>query len=388
MREVTVQLGGKSVVVKRDADGRFIVPDEVRKLQGWNVALKPAHEPIVVARKPLSGTVMANVLQHGTGALNIDGCRIGHDEPEGRPAIGPGGSRSGGIMGGQGAVRERVTTAASTAGRWPANLVLSHTEDCRLVGSRQVRGDARAGGQGSRPGGFGDVGTENGSSAPSGLLYGGEDGMETVEAWECVPGCPVAALDEQSGERPGGGSIRNGYGMGYPGGDAVREREPMDDTGGASRFFYCAKSSSAERNAGLDGLPMTAKPTWSSGEANPGAFQSDGTASHARNVHPTVKPIELMRWLVRLVTSPGGIVLDPFAGSGTTGIAAVLEGFDFVGVERDDAYAEIARARIAWWAEHPEGLEIDKALQGDARRRKVAESGQGSLLDALGQVAA
>ena len=123
-----------------------------------------------------------------------------------------------------------------------------------------------------------------------------------------------------------------------------------------------------------------AKTTWSSGEANPGTFQSDGTSRDARNVHPTVKPIDLMRWLVRLVAPPDGVILDPFAGSGTTGVAAVLEGFRFVGVECDEQYAALARARIAWWAAQPVGLDVGDALAGESRRQTVAATGQTSLL--------
>jgi hypothetical protein len=106
-----------------------------------------------------------------------------------------------------------------------------------------------------------------------------------------------------------------------------------------------------------------------------------GERVRSRNVHPTVKPIALMRWLVRLVTPPGGTVLDPFTGSGTTGIAASLEGFNFVGIEREEEYVRIAEARIKWWSEHPEGMEMDKALKADRERRAVADTGQLGFLD-------
>jgi site-specific DNA-methyltransferase (adenine-specific) len=212
---------------------------EAATWEGWGTALKPAHEPIVVARKPPAGTVAANVLEYGTGALNIDGCRVG--EPDG---FGGGRKASSGFVDGY----ESDGFTASTLGRWPANFVLTHAADC------------------------------------------GDD---------CAPGCPVVALDEQSGE-------------------------------GASRFFtvtewddapfrYVAKPSRAERNAGTD-----------------------------RNIHVTVKPLDLMRWLVRLVTPPGGVVLDPFAGSGTTLAAAILEGLDCVGVEITDDYLPLIEGRCAW----------------------------------------
>jgi len=100
-----------------------------------------------------------------------------------------------------------------------------------------------------------------------------------------------------------------------------------------------------------------------------------------RNVHPTVKPIDLMRWLCRLVTPPGGLILDPFCGSGTTGCAAVLEGFRFVGVEREPEYVRIAEARIRWWAAHPDGMELVERLEHERARKARADEGQLSFLE-------
>jgi len=170
-----------------------------------------------------------------------------------------------------------------------------------------------------------------------------------------------AMLDAQSGElqagaypkgpQGGGGSVYGNY-QGFS-----REERTNLDAGGASRFFYCAKSSAAERSAGLGGFEERA-PTGA--DIGGGRDRRSGTkknprpreSSPKRNHHPTVKPINLMRYLVRLVTPPDGTVLDPFTGSGTTGIAAHLEGFDFIGIEREAEYAEIAEARIAWWSQH------------------------------------
>lgn len=218
--------------------------DDAKRWQGWGTALKPAHEPIVVARKPLAGTVAANVLAHGTGAINVDACRNEHDEPAGRPSSGMHGKRAG-IMG-ETVERFRETTAASTAGRWPTNVVLSH------------------------------------AATP--------DGADAC-ADDCVPGCPVAELDAQSGV-----------------------------FGGASRFFpvfrYQAKAPTRERP------------------------KADGVA------HPTVKPLALMRWLVRLVTRPGGVVLDLFAGSGTTAEAAIAEGFRCILAEQYQPYIPLIQQRL------------------------------------------
>lgn len=152
-------------------------------------------------------------------------------------------------------------------------------------------------------------------------------------------------LDEQSGESRslGGG---DGNAMSIYGTDTSATRGNgqvgFGDTGGASRFFYCAKASRGERNAGLEGFEERTQDGGDDTRGRPLPIN--------RNVHPTVKPIALMRWLCRLVTPPGGTVLDPFAGSGSTGCAAVLEGFDFIGIEREAEYVEIARARIAHWA--------------------------------------
>jgi site-specific DNA-methyltransferase (adenine-specific) len=189
---------------------------------GWGTALKPAHEPIIVARKPLAGTVAGNVLEHGTGALNIDACRVGTERRLNSPAGNPSGAEGTVAMGGR---WRKDATAQEAVGRWPANVVLDDSQ--------------------------------------------------------------AAALDQQS-----------------------------PDKDGASRFFYTAKASKSER-------PVV-----------------DGTA------HPTVKPLAIMRWLIRLITPPGGLVLDPFAGSGTTIEAAILEGFPVIGVERESDYLPLIQDRI------------------------------------------
>lgn len=313
---------------------------------GWGTALKPAHEPIVVARKPLTGTVAANVLQHGTGALNVDGCRV-DVSPSDRETW----SRAGGWMnagyvgepstsltGGVDGTLNRADTNRNddARGRWPANVVLSHSPECREVGTRKVRGDNRTTGNGTRPSGFANIGAAAGDGEPNAAVYGDSE----VPAWDCVPDCAVRLLDEQTGTLTSNSStpfIRNGdtdsrasYGT-FDGNDAPGF---YGDTGGASRFFYCPKADGTERHAGLSGEPSL----FSTGD------------EPERNDHPTVKPLDLMRWLVRLVTPPGGTVLDPFAGSGTTGCAAVLEGFDFIGIEREAEYVAICNARLTYWS--------------------------------------
>lgn len=200
---------------------------ESEQWEGWGTALKPAYEPCILVRKPLSGSVAQNVLEYGTGALNIDGCRIeSSDAQEGR-------SRHGGGVLQVASFQLKSSISCMPAGRWPANVLFD--EEAAL------------------------------------------------------------ALDEQTQQN-------------------------------TSRFFYCSKASKAEREEGL-------------------------ITNEARaNIHPTVKPIALMRYLCRLITPPNGTILDPFTGSGSTLCAAALEGFNPIGIEREAEYVEIARARLAYWS--------------------------------------
>lgn len=293
---------------------------EAAQWEGWGTALKPSHEPIVVARKPLIGTVAANVLEHGTGGINVDGCRVasGDDHREKcESVVGLDSNRDGNAYGEWKGQRE---SSWAPEGRWPANVVLSEEAAAEL--------DAQTGELHSQ-----DPATRKSRSKVQGVTEMGT-----------------------------GASIE------------------YADRGGASRFFYCAKTSRGERNAGLEGFDSKAL-NWSNGDQSPGTFQGEGTDRSEANHHPTVKPINLMRWLVRLVTPPGGTCLDPFLGSGSTGAAAVLEGFEFIGIEREAEYIEIAKARIAFWAEH-EGREVDEVLglHSVSQREAKAHADRGQLL--------
>jgi DNA modification methylase len=206
------------------------VPKSRSRSDGLGTNLKPAYEPILLARKSFDGTLDANLAANGTGALQIDAARVPRVDGE--------------------------------HGFWPANVVLTHSEHC--------------------------------------------------QAERCDENCPAALIDRH-----------------YP-----HERA-------LSRLFYTPKASRKEREAGCDGLPLSEVPIYPRG--------GDGVRS-VRNVHPTVKPLELMRWLARLLCPPGGTVLDHFAGSGSTGAGCVLEGRRFVGIEREDRYVDVARARIEHWA--------------------------------------
>lgn len=311
-----------------EADGHWVTApatDLARQWDGWGTALKPAHEPIVLARAPLSEpTVAANVSKWGTGALNIDGGRLATveigkprsvDTLYSTPVYGQG--RHGGSNG---------TGATSSAGRWPPNVCLTHTLWCEPVGTRRVRGIVGGSrGASTRIYGGGNGLTEAQPDVRQ-MGYAAPDGTETVEAWACAAGCPVFLLDQQAGERAGGyrrnpsqtdDADRTTYQRGWTG---FRGERGYADTGGASRFMYVAKASAAERSRGLP----------------------DGE----RNGHPTVKPLALMRWLLTLVVPPGGVVLDPFAGSGSTLVAAAELGIEAIGIEQDAGYCATAQARL------------------------------------------
>lgn len=302
--------------------------DWLTSLEPLGTGLKPAHEFIVIARKPFKGTYAANVLKHGTGALNIDGCRV---DAVSRPARSHEVSASGltgtaGAAYGSWEVRGSVAAGSTDLGRWPPNLVLSHSQWCEPLGTREIRSD------GHHPARRGESGYQGGWHGQQGLAER-KSGTETVEAWRCADGCPVAELDRQSGMRVSGQPSANGrygshadtggnaiYGRGLS--SATPNRAPVGDSGGASRFFpvfrYEAKAGTAERPKGDDG-----------------------------GQHSTVKPLGLVRWLCRLVTRPGGLVLDMFAGSGTTGEACVIEGFGCLLIEKEEPHARLIVKRLS-----------------------------------------
>jgi DNA modification methylase len=242
---------GQDIAVNGNAKVAITAPatPAAQQWQGWGTALKPAHEPIVVARKPLIGTVAENVLTHGTGALNIDGCRIGTESIVSRGGIASG---SGNFVGGPNIDR----TPTTSTGRWPANVILDESQ--------------------------------------------------------------AAELDKQSGNVASGGGAKGKMGGIFGNGreNPNRANSLYQDSGGASRFFYVAKANKKER-PNVNGV-----------------------------AHPTVKPMALMQYLVRLVTPPGGTILEPFAGSGTTIEAALEEGFNVIGIEMTDEYLPLIMARI------------------------------------------
>ena len=318
---------------------------------GWGTALKPAWEPIVLARKPLAGAVAENVQEHGTGAVNVDGCRLHTEGSEARKYTvtrrKPGATlnRTGGNYRPEDGVEFRGST---TAGRWPANVALSHADGCELIGLKQVKTGTAVGGLHNASGTNAIYAKMDRKSDQPDHGYG-EHGKETVENWRCIEGCPVRLLDKQSGVRPGSriekpSECETG---GVTSFDAMRGSRPargFADAGGASRFFYTAKAPGSERWS----LCKTCDRVMSNQEFDDHAARfKRAKQKHEVVSHPTVKPVGLMRWLVRLVTPPGGLVLDPFVGSGTTAEAARAEGMGYVAVERDADYVRIAEVRLA-----------------------------------------
>lgn len=318
---------------------------------GWGTALKPAVEPIIMGRKPLSEkNVSLNVLKWGVGGINIDESRIGSQTMGGgtMPDLRDVGAKSKEAIGidklsfGQVSGAERIEYDNFKTGRFPANLLLNHAEDCVEVG---VVEESYVINKTEEWTGFGQKERPDYEST--------EQKVSTV-LYECVDGCPVKELDEQSGIRPGGTypakrgqSVNTSFASGQ---ETEGGQRQMGDTGGASRFFYVGKANKKDRNEGLDGLNekgkvYNGKSDESAGNA-PGSVEDKFTTKPQANHHPTVKPTALMQYLIKMVCPAGGTVLDPFAGSGSTGKAAIREGVNFVGVEMTDEYLPIIKGRL------------------------------------------
>jgi len=254
--------GGMSIGTERSPELKITKPatDEAKQWQGFGTALKPSSENWILVRKPISEkSISENVLKHGAGALNIDGCRIGQPPA---PRNAPKHKIQGGNFHANQETEKEMSYFNPTKGRFPSNTVLSHHPDCKD---------------------------------------------------ECHPECAIKTLDKQSGELKRG--HKQGTSKMYSGGNAIEK-----DYGGASRFFYCAKASKADKGK--------------------------------KNIHPTVKNTKLMEYLIKLITPPTGIVLDPFMGSGSTGIAAIGNSFGFIGIDADLKFFEIAKHRINEYPAH------------------------------------
>jgi DNA modification methylase len=395
--------------------------DEAKHWQGYGTATKPAAEEWILCRKPLSEkNVAANVLKWGTGAINIDGCRVGtsadmspRDFDDSRRKS----PKFSGILNGGNTGQYRASSGQVPNGRWPANVLISHSIWCQPIGTKRVHGDGHKTTEPIMHHGTGFFGNDEPGATTR--RYNGPDGLEEVQAWQCVDGCPVKELDSQSGQSKSSSRARHNnphtpnayssfnehrttHGHDDQGGasrffpnfegqqdelqDEIEQWECVDgcpvkeldsqsgqskstkrpptgrddrgipgftirrndtterghdDTGGASRYFttflYTSKASRSERNAGCQALPAEIGFNKNSSQViqrlDPDTGEttySDYNPQPQKNFHPTVKPIKLMQWLVRLICPHDGIVLDMFGGSGTTALAALAEGKRFI----------------------------------------------------------
>ena len=266
---------------------------------GWGTALKPAVEDWWLLRKPFDGTVAANVLKHGTGGINVDGCRIEGTIESGWSKTG---SKAGVNLAMSGPNTQMNPIPDSIIGRWPANLI--HDGSAEVVAMFPE------------------------SDGQNGFVTGEEPSALTNDVYGDFKGRPAS--------------------------------DPRGNSGSASRFYFAGKATRADREEGLSAFLPKQRDECREADA-PGANNPRNRGGQGRaNYHPTVKATSLMRWLCKLITPVGGTVLDPFAGSGSTGKACALERFGFVGIEQDEEFADIARARIAWAEAHrePEQLSL------------------------------
>jgi DNA modification methylase len=356
--------------------------EEEKEWDGWGSALKPANEPIVLARKPLEKglSIADNALKWGTGGINIDGCRIGHSEEQ--KFTNREQRKEGWNMDNCGFDSTKNTTAsANPQGRFPANLILTHHPECECVGMKKVKSGISS----DKGGGFGK-GQIYGCEKTNGISdnIGGGYGEETIEDWDCHEDCPIRILDEQSGISKTGDIKPHKENSHRDNGDFFKSRQFRNtnfkgDSGGASRFFYVAKASKSERNKGLEGFDEKQSVGGGGGigdyieDVNSASGKYGSEKAPNKNFHPTVKPIKLMQYLARLITPPNGKVLDPFCGSGTTGIACKLEGFEFVGMEQDPEYTKIAQARIENYKEGKDELKVREAKIDESKNDEQSQ---------------
>lgn len=442
MNKSRVEAGYRDKVVAMNPDLTVATSPQAKAWDGWGTAIKPSAEAWILVRKPLAErTVAANVLRFGTGALNIDACRIETSDAWSTPASETSGRR-GGIMG---PPAPRAASQSHPAGRFPGNVVLSHHPLCEVVGQRALPGRAPVVAPGVRQGGFMDVGATSAASAPCGPVYG----PETVDEYECIPGCAVAQMEAQEPgstrflycakpsvsekqtalttlslfDAPGkafkckckGESVSESAGQkAHTPADLATPRA-MDTTALGSplkseiascmtsfgnaqtvQFHSASKSTTETATSKITTLQTLSLPidlptsasmadakletecggsraqsaqssspsppnfgistetdTCATDDAKAAIAKSSASASGFcdkcggfKAFHVTVKAVALMRWLCRLVTPPGGLVVDPFGGSGTTGVAAIEEGFGAIIIEREPDSAATAIARI------------------------------------------
>lgn len=269
-------------IAKAGAVKGTTIKNEAKQWEGWNTQLKPAYETIIMARKPLDGTIVNNVLKQGVGGLNIDACRVKTEDSTARNRNNVGQNTYTSEWG-------AYQTETHTQGRYPANIILDGSDSVEALFPN--------------------------TKSPSGYSH------RKARQNNCLSGGDMERF------------AFNGHG----------------DQGSASRYFYHAKASKRDRNEGLEDFELKAKWDRNSVSENfQGMRENKKSTLPNKNTHPTVKATQLMRYLVKLVTPQGGLVLDPFMGSGSTGKACMYEGMQFVGIELNQEYCKIAEARIKY----------------------------------------
>ena len=324
MKEYQVNISGNIISIIQDDDCKFIIPDYVKELQQIGTQLKPAYEPIIVARKPCDGACVDNVLKYGVGGINVDECRVPFEDTA-NPATNPLYRKENGYKIEHGADTDPSSYALkkdkgemniNNKGRFPANVILTYDED---------------------------------------------------DFDEVCGGFPKTPSNARKIKKSGDSSI-------FGSGTIVEGDFTCDIGGSASRYFYCAKASKRDRDEGLDAFE-TKQATGGGGgigdylnDVNSASGKYGSEKAPHKNYHPTIKPTSLMQYLVRLVSPKGATILDPFMGSGSTGKAVAYENNDrnanysFIGIELDPEYCKIARARIDYAIGDKEQLSINNTV--------------------------
>ena len=329
----------KGIDVKAE-DYKGPVTEAAVEWSGYGTGLKPTWEPILVFRKPFKGTVAKNVQKHGTGALNIDACRVKHasrEDFEQHKAQVEEVRKKGGVRGDSWKNSSDLSGASEVteAGRWPPNTIFEHTPGCRKVGVKEVAPHPQGSDRFQK--------TSGGDFSSDYQNQRAQEDPDYLYEWECAPGCPAAALNKQTGDRPSTltGRADPSKSHAHPGtqtnpnstflGERTYHSAVYADSGGASRYYpqfeqeleepflYVGKAS--KREASLNG--------------------------RVKKVHKTRKPVKLMRWLCRLSGRKGALVLDPYCGSGSTLVAADLEDMFWTGIERDPEMQAAAEQRVS-----------------------------------------